>query len=145
MSESEISEILASGVVIVIALFFLAVGLTIAILFFLNLSRTLAACAPENQAMAPGLVWLNFIPLFNIFWQIWTVIKIKESLANEYRSRGWESNEDFGFTVGMIWAISGIVSIIPLIGILAALAGIVCFILYWIKTAEYKKKLARVA
>ncbi len=142
MSESDISELLGSGIVLVIVLGMVAIGLAIAVFFILNLYKTLNACAEENQALSPALVWLLFIPLFNWFWTIWVVIKIKESLLAEYTARGWHSEkENYGYTVGLIWAIGSIVSIIPVIGILASLASLVCWIMYWVQTNQYKNKL----
>jgi hypothetical protein len=37
--------------------------------------------------------------------------------------------------------ILGAASIIPVLGVFAALAGFVCWILYWVKIAEYSSQL----
>jgi hypothetical protein len=67
--------------------FFLAYYL-IKIFFLLTLSRTLSQCHPRNQAMQPGMVWLNLIPLFEFVWQFVTVSRISQSLKDEFRDRG---------------------------------------------------------
>jgi len=121
----------------------LAIFLAIAIFFILNQQKVLKSCAPENRALEPGLVWLYLIPIFNLFWCFWIVIKTRDSLAAEFRSREKDSSgENFGYSVGLAWCICSIASIIPLLGLLVAIAGLVCFILYWIKMADYAKRLA---
>jgi len=54
----------------------------------------LAMVRPENRRLAPGLVWLQLIPLFNFVWIFIVVRRIADSLANEYA--GWESDSLFG-------------------------------------------------
>lgn len=54
----------------------------------------LAMVRPENQLLAPGLVWLQLIPIFNYVWIFIVVRRISDSLAKEYA--GWESDSIFG-------------------------------------------------
>lgn len=49
---------------------------------------------PENRLLAPGLVWLQLIPIFNYVWIFIVVRRISDSLAKEYA--GWESDSIFG-------------------------------------------------
>ena len=135
------------GAGIVILLFFTIVVLAIAILFILNLQKTLAACSQENRAMEPGLVWLTLIPLFNLFWMIWTVIKIRDSLQKEYEARSLDTTEvtntyNIGLTYGVLAASGIITQFIPFIGILASIATLVFFIMYWVKTSGCRKTLS---
>jgi hypothetical protein len=59
-----------------------------AIFYCLTLQKALNRCAPENRAMAPGMVWLMFIPLFNLVWQFFVVINMAKSLGAEFQKRG---------------------------------------------------------
>lgn len=123
------------------------IGLTILIFFLLNLMNALQQCAPQNQRMAPGLVWLLVIPFFSIVWLFFVVIRMSESLAAEYRSRNMTPQEERpGFQIGMAYAILGVAANIqylgiPYIGQLCSVAGLVCFIIYWVKIAKYKNEL----
>lgn len=121
---------------------FAAIGIAIAVFFLLNLSGALSAVKPENRQMQPGLVWLNLIPLFNIVWIFITVIKLCDSLVAEARDQSLDFG-DGGKTLGITLAALNIASIIPVIGILAAIAALVLFILYWVKIAGYKNTLRR--
>lgn len=114
------------------------VGIVPAIFFLANLRGLLEQVRPQNRAMQPNSVWLNLIPLFNYVWLIVTVVKIRDSVDSEIRSRGWAVKGDSGFGVGLAFAILWLVA-----GVLFLIPFLVCWIIYWMKTAELKKQLAR--
>ena len=125
-----------------IFIFVIFAGLiAVLVLFLLNLMKLLQACAPENQKMGPGMVWLNLIPIFSLGWMIFTVIKITESLKSEYTSRGLNTDQNFGYPIGLAYAICNACSIIPFVGTFAALGSLVLWIMWWIKTAGFRKEL----
>jgi len=126
---------------IVIAL--IALVLLVYIFFLLTLQRALGRCRPQNRTMEPGLVWLNLIPFFNIVWQFVTVSKVATSLNNEFRTRGrHRRDEDYGLTIGMVSCGLNLAGVIPLLGILCALGGFVCWIIYWGRIAGFGAQLA---
>jgi len=113
--------------------------------FLLNLNNLLEHVREENRAMAPSHVWLNFIPLFCLGWFIYTVIKVRDSVRTEYEARRWQPEGDFGYNVGIaagvLWIASVFVGWTPFIGWLIAIGWLVCWILYWLKTSDLKKRL----
>lgn len=113
--------------------------------FLLNLQTLLSNLAPENRRMSPSLVWLNFIPVFQLGWFIYTVIKVKDSLTAEFRARGWFIEGDLGYNVGLtagiLWVASFVVGWIPFIGWVLPLGGIICWIIYWLKTSDLRSRL----
>jgi len=113
--------------------------------FLLNLHTTLSRVSPRNRAMPPAHVWLNFIPVFNLGWIIYTVLKVTESLRAEYGSRGWIPENDFGYNVGLATGVLAIASFVlgwaPVLGWGLGIAELVCWILYWVRTAEAKNRL----
>tara|TARA_B110000116_G_C16390305_1_gene382626 strand:- start:73 stop:486 length:414 start_codon:yes stop_codon:yes gene_type:complete len=130
---------MSMGIVIV----FLLLILVPYILFLVNLQNTLAACSQENRAMEPGLVWLNLIPIFSLFWLFWTVIKIRDSLQKEYESRSLDTKEVTDtYNMGLGLAISSVAGIIPVIGLITGIAALVFFIIYWSKTSGCRKTLS---
>ncbi|HEV2211779.1 MAG TPA: hypothetical protein VGS99_00390 [Gammaproteobacteria bacterium] len=116
------------------------VFLVIEILYLMTLFGALQAVAPQNRRMEPGFVFLLLIPLFNLFWNFFVVIKMRDSLQAEYTARNLQG-QGFGFGVGLAMSILVLCSIIPLLGILAALAAVVCWIIYWVQIAGYKSTL----
>lgn len=125
----------------------LAIFLVPAFLFLLNLRDLLAQVRERDRAMEPAQVWLNLIPLFGIGWFIFTVIKVRESLQAEYRSRGWASADDLGYSVGLTAGIAAAAMVvlgwIPFFGWLIGLTALVTWILYWVKTAGLRAHLAQ--
>jgi hypothetical protein len=113
--------------------------------FLLNLRSLLECVSPPNRAMSPDMVWLNFIPVFNFGWFIYTVAKVRDSVRAEYDSRYWTREGDYGYNVGLAAGILGICSAvfgwIPLLGWGVSVAALVAWIIYWLKTADLKSRL----
>jgi hypothetical protein len=84
--------------------------------------------------MEPGLVWLLLIPVFNLVWIFFVVLKIPESYQSLFYSRGRTDVGDAGRGLGLAYAICAVVSmgcsIIPCIGGIPALATLVLLILF---------------
>jgi hypothetical protein len=109
------------------------IAFAIQILFLVTLSKCLAACSPRNRTMEPGMVWLNLIPLFGIVWMFITIIRISESLQNEYDSRRMHTDDpDFGKMMGILYMVLSLV---------CGPVGLIFFIIYWVKIAGFKNAL----
>lgn len=121
---------------------FIAVGVVVWIVvgffFLLNLRDLLLQVNPQYRAMQPNQVWLNFIPIFNIFWMFFTIVRVRDSVQREYQARNWAPKGDFGFGVGLAAAILTILNWGPL-----GLAGLICWIIYWSKEADLKNQLVQ--
>ena len=113
--------------------------------FLLNLQNLLNRVNVRNRAMPAGNVWLNFIPIFNLGWFIYTVTKVRDSVKAEYESRGWQPQGDFAYNVGLAAGVLAIVTFfmgwVPVLGWAVGIAQVVCWIIYWLKTSELKNKL----
>ncbi len=95
--------------------------------------------------MSPGMVWLNLIPLFNLGWHIYTVVQMSGALAKEFDARQISYENKPGYVIGLVASILMITSIIPYIGFLLWIGGVVCGIIYWVQIAEFSKKIAQPA
>lgn len=76
--------------------------LLLTVLYLVTLTRTLAACSPARRTMEPGLVWLNIVPVFHLFWKFWTANQVAESLRKEFNARGLSAGGAFGKPVGVL-------------------------------------------
>jgi hypothetical protein len=122
-----------------IILVVLVIFLIPTIFYLVTLQRTLEAISIENRKMPPGQVWLLLIPLFNLVWQFIVVSNIAESIAAECQKLSIPANEPKPTNgIGMAKNILGLCGIIPLLGVVCSLASLVCWIIYWVKVAEYK-------
>jgi len=120
----------------------LLVVLVPGIFFLLTVQKALERCAPESRTMSPGEVWLMLIPLFNVVWQFIMVLRVSSSLANEFCRRNLPIEAEPGQALGLACCILIVISIIPVIGFLSGIAALVCWIMYWVKIADYSSQLA---
>lgn len=123
-------------------------ALAITILFLLTLHRTLERVSPDLRKMSPGLVWLFFIPYFNMVWTFIVVNKFSESVGAEFQRRNIQTFEEKpGFSIGMAWASLNLLAFllgfadIPFIAGVINIAGFVCWILFWVKASKLKREL----
>jgi hypothetical protein len=127
---------------LLVLLFVFCVFLLIGILYLLTLQNALRKCDPSVRQMEPGMVWLLLIPLFNFIWIFFVVTGIGKSLGAELRRRGISSQEPYpAQSIGMAMAICKCCCIIPLVNVLASLAYVVLWIVYWIKVSDYSRML----
>jgi hypothetical protein len=123
----------------VIVLLLLALFLLPTIFYLITMQKALEAVSPENRQMPPGQVWLSLIPLFNFVWMFFVVNKIAESFQLEcYRLNITTTELKPTHGVGSAKNILRLCAFIPVVGILASLGFIVCWILHWIKVNKYK-------
>lgn len=143
-------SLIDSSILMVIAGFLLAFVI-VGIFFLITQQNTLKAIQPQNRTMSPGEVWLQLIPVFNIVWQFIVVTRIADSIDRELKSEtrfsfeGDQSNystlsgEKPTYNIGLASCILRLCGWIPLLGILASIVGLICWIIYWNKLAEYKR------
>jgi hypothetical protein len=120
----------------------LVLGIIPLILFLVTLQTTLNEISIENQKIPPGQVWLILIPLFGIVWQFIVINRTADSLKAEFAKRNTPVDEDRpGISIGLTYCILNCCAVVPVLGIFAAVAGLVCWIIYWTKISGYKTKL----
>lgn len=110
----------------------------VASFFLLTLQNTLKAIASHNRRLSPGLVWLLFIPVFNIFWQFILVVRLADSIQNELDARLLLSSENTS-SPGLAFCILPFFFWLPFLGMPLLLGAIACWVVYWIRVARYKK------
>ncbi len=142
--DAQATQVAFSGVIMIVALVFLVIMLIPAIFYCLTLQKALNRVSPENRAMAPGLVWLLFIPLFNLVWHFIVVLNMAKSLGAEFKKRNLAVAADPGKGIGLTYCILLCCTLIPIpfINALVALGGLVCWIVYWVQIAGFSGKLA---
>ena len=136
------TESVAVSLIIFLVIIVLAIVIIPTVFFLIHLQKLLNKCSVDNRAMEPGMVWLNFIPLFNLGWIFYTIFKVTESLKAEFKDRNIESDDpEFSHPIGLAYCITYVCSIIPFLGYLSSIACLVLWIIYWVKTDKYSKQL----
>lgn len=125
------------------------------VFFLLTQQNTLRAVQPQHRALAPGAVWLQLIPLFGMVWQFVVVARIADSLARELQARqlrfSFEQQPDAAlsqpavarptYSIGLAYCILMCLFFVPFLNVLTTLAGFVCWIIYWVQLAGYRRQL----
>jgi hypothetical protein len=138
-----------------ISIIFLFAFLVPVIFFLITQQNILRIIQPQNRTMQPGEVWLQLVPLFNLVWQFVVITKISESIRRELASENTFSfeqqnnsyaNSSYGqskptYGIGIAFCILGCCSILPVLAPFASIASLICWIIYWVQLAEYKKKI----
>ncbi|MGH9583557.1 MAG: hypothetical protein ACRD4O_11535, partial [Bryobacteraceae bacterium] len=57
-------------------------------LYLATLQKALKRCSEQSRTGSPGSVWLMLIPLFSLGYQFAVVIRVANSLGNEFTRRG---------------------------------------------------------
>ena len=133
MNMNDTPSVAAGLGIFTIVLVVIAIMLVPMVFYCLSLQKALNRCSPECRAMNPGMVWLIFIPLFNIVWQFMVVLNMAKSLAAEFQKRGMAEDPNPGQTLGMVMCIGNLI---------CGPVGLICWILYWVKIAGYSNKIA---
>ena len=68
-----------------VVLIVIAIMIIPAVFYVLTLQKALNRCSPECRAMNPPMVWLLFIPLFNVIWHFMVVMNLAKSLGAEFQ------------------------------------------------------------
>ena len=127
---------------IIIILLFCSLGIIPLVFYLVTLQNTLKKVSFENRKIQPAQVWLSLIPLFGIIWQFYIVSRVADSLKLEFATRNVTIQEERpGYGIGLAYCILFCCSLIPFAGLVASVAGLVCWIIYWVKISEYKTKL----
>lgn len=151
------------GMVAILGAVAILAGLVAVIFYCLTLQKALGRVSPENRKLAPGLVWLLLLPLavstplafltslkilqfavgiFGLVWNFVVVLQLAASLGAEFKKRSLPGPAAPGKPVGLAMCILCCCMPIPLLGVVAAIGGLVCWIIYWVKIAGFSGKLA---
>lgn len=122
---------MAAGILIFYGII-IVVAIAIQVCFLLSMSKCFKAISPRNRQMEPGKVWLALIPIFGLVWTIIMILKLSDSLRDEYDDRGMRGDGDFGKTLGIVYIVSSFI---------CGPVALITFIMYWVKVAGYSKAL----
>jgi hypothetical protein len=113
------------------------------IFYIVTLQSTLDTVSVENRKMPSGNVWLLLIPLFGTVWHFIVVNNLADSIAAEAKTNDIRIEESRpAYSVGLAMCILNCFFFIPGLNILTGIAGLVCWILYWVKISSYKNTLS---
>ena len=127
------------GVEWILILIVLGIMLIPRIFYLINLQSTFDTISVENRKMASRNVWLLLIPLFGTVWHFIIVKNLADSIKAEANSNNIKINElRPAYNIGMTMCILNCLFFIPGLNFFTGIAGLICWILYWVKINSYK-------
>ncbi len=133
---------------------FLFAWLVPMVLFLLTQKNTLKRIHPHRRAIGPGAVWLKLIPLFGLIWQFVVVSRLATSLSRELAfqtttfsfekpsaAAATMPDERPTYKIGLAYCIFMCLIFVPMLNVLSTLAGLVCWVIYWVRLSQYKNQL----
>lgn len=122
--------------------FFLVCGIPILIIWLVIMNRAIDQVSHDLRRIEPNAVWLCLIPGFNLVWQFVVTNAVSEGIAKEMFARNMYPDEEkpaFGY--GLSACILICCCIIPYVGVLVAVLGLVLMVVHAVKISEYNSVL----
>lgn len=112
------------------------------VLYILTLQKALEKCAPESRIIEPMMMWLYLVPLVNLVFGFFIVLGLARTLRNEFNRRGVPvADPTPAQSIGLAMCTCASCGLLPIVGVLAGLAHLVLWVVYWMKIAEYSRLL----
>jgi len=126
----------------ILIFFVLSIIIFFPLRFLWKIRQMISLCGEHNRLIKPNKVWLSLVPLFGLFWQFVMINKVGMTLRAEFNERGIKCQENKpGYSEGILYSTLMICGIIPGIGFLFVLVGVVCWIVNWRKMNSYSRLL----
>lgn len=131
-----------AAVVVAAILFFLGIALLITfginILICILLYTSFNKVPEEHRTLAPGMIFLLLIPLFNLIWNFFVFMRIPESYKNAFDAQGRSDVGDCGRAIGMWFAICAAGTFVPCVNYISGPAALVLLIIFLVKMFKLK-------
>ncbi len=147
--EATIEPETVAGLISGVAGIFGCLGYLVVAVILCALLHVLYKTVPaEYRQLAPGLVWLLVIPLFNLIWNFWVFPRLSRSYQIWFEAKGDTTKGTCNS--GLAWAYSivaacTILVFIPCLGVLIGVASLVLLIIYLVQMFGLKSQALAVA
>jgi hypothetical protein len=113
----------------IVGLFFAAVAL-----YCRTLQRCLELIGPHHRVMRPGLVWLMYVPFYNITEDFFIVHAVTRSLRLEAQTNErLRGVRHFGAVSGFGWCTGQALALVPApLGEVAGIASLALWVVHWV-------------
>jgi hypothetical protein len=138
MDRSNLPALLGCGAGLVIFIVVFAIALAIGAFICYQLYLAAARLPEANRKLAPASVFLLLVPLVNIVWLFFVVMRLSEGYQQYFAAQQRTDVGDCGYRVGLGWAIAGACVVVPIANAFAGLAALILMILYLVKMSQLK-------
>ena len=139
--DTDTQNLLAGGMVLMIAMVFFIVIFAIQIFVCWVTSSILGRVPPQFRKQEPGMVWLLLIPCVSIVWNFFVYPRVAQSLKGYFNSIGRTDVGDCGEGIGLGYSICAACALLPYFNILAGPAALVLLIIFLVKANGLKNEI----
>lgn len=129
---------------VVFFLFYLVfiVGIFLLLVYYVKtIIDVMAHVRPANRLTGVSNILFNYVPFVNIVYGFIVYPKICDSIKNEYKTLGLPEDGDFGKGLAITLQALTLTMFIPFLNFLTGIAGLVLWILLWVKFNRYLNEL----
>lgn len=119
----------------------IVVSIAITIVLCILFKKNYESIPAQFRLMEPNQVWLMLIPLFNMVWIYFVVLRLSDSYRAYFENKGDFSNGDCARSIGLWYAICTSCSMVPCLNYLAGPAALVLLIIYMVKVFALRTKI----
>ena len=131
-------EVLVGGVFVIGAALFVIPWIA----FCWVVSRAVGRVARELQLIPPAQVWLMLLPCWNLYWVFVVCQKVPRSLWSQLAGRQQLPDVgDCGETIGVLFSISVVISVLPRIGLIGFVAQAVLGTAFAVRVHQLAKRI----
>lgn len=139
-----VTSVFAVMAAVFLVLFVVSTVASVVVCLLLNIA--LNRIPPEHRRIEPALVWLLLIPCFGLYWNFPVFLRVPDSFRSAYEAQGRGAEVgDGGRVLGLAYAISAVLCVVPLVNYLAAPAAFVLLIVCLIRFHDLQKRIDRPA
>jgi len=106
------------------------------IFFMFSLQRAFVSIDDQYRSIAPSLVWLLLIPIFNFIWIFFLIVYLRDGYKKMWENNRLTKQTTAGFGVGVAYAVCWALCMVPGLNIVIWLPALVLWILYWVQVSQ---------
>jgi hypothetical protein len=142
MDRGDLAALLGCG--LGVAMMFVAFLVALAVGAFISYQLYLSAkqLPPANRKLTPASVFLLLVPVVNLVWLFFVVIKLSQGYQEYFAANPRPGVGDCGYGVGLGWAVAVVCVIVPVAHFFAGLAALILMVLYLVKMSQLRALVA---
>ncbi len=98
--------------------------------------RALSALPRQRRLMSPGSTYLLLIPFFGTAYEFYVVLRLSRSFEEHFAAEGIPREGGFGRGIGLAFCVCNACALIPVAGLLPAVAGFLLWLGYLLTVRE---------
>ncbi len=138
MNRYDLPALIGCGAGLLVLSVLVVIGLAVAVFVCYQLYLAAARLPDANRKLAPAAVFLLLVPLLNLVWLFFVVLKLSEGYQQYFAGQQRADVGDCGQGLGLGWAIASVCGFVPIVHLFAGVAALVLMVLYLVKMSQLR-------